>query len=299
MMSFVRLHGGKIEMKALTQAQVDAYRHNGYLYPFPALGEEERMACLAGLERYERWLGSPVPQADIRWRTQTHACLPWYADLARNSRILDVVEDLIGPDILVWTSTFFIKEPASPTFAAWHQDGAYFGLAPHEQITVWVALTEASHEAGCMDALSSQGAPREMHHAALRLPNSINRTGQTIVEPLDEGRPEAMALPAGSFSLHHTWCVHRSPENRSAHRRVGLGINYIPTRVRPIGSTRMSALLVRGTDRYGHFDLFDPPAAELDPAALAVHEQVYGRYAENYREQVVRHEKQFAPAAAE
>ena len=93
---------------------------------------------------------------------------------------------MIGPNILVWTSTFFIKEPHSPTFAAWHQDGAYFGLEPNEQVCAWVALTDASREAGCMEQLSSRGAPRQLHHAPLGLANSINRAGQTIMDPFDE-----------------------------------------------------------------------------------------------------------------
>lgn len=282
-------------MAALTRAEVDSYRHNGFLFPFPALGEAERQACLAGLDRYERWLGMPVPQADIRWRTQPHALLPWYADLARHPRILDVVEDLIGPDILVWTGTFFIKEASSPTFAAWHQDSTYFGLEPHDQVTAWVALTDASEEAGCMEVLSARGAPRQMSHAALRLENSINRAGQTIREPLDGAHATAMQLDAGSFSLHHTLCAHRSAPNRASHRRIGLGINYIPAHVRPTAPFRMSALLVRGSDNYGHFDLYDPPSREFDTAR---HDTVYERYAENYRVQVKRHESDFAPLSA-
>ena len=282
-------------MKALTAAQVESYRHDGYLFPFPALGDPERAACLAGLERYEKWLGSTVPQADIKWRTQPQALLPWYADLVRNPRILDVVEDVIGPDILIWTATFFIKEAHSPTFAAWHQDSTYFGLEPHEQVTAWVALTDASEEAGCMEVLSAHGRPRQMSHAALRLKDSINRTGQTITEPLDEAGAAMMSLPAGSFSLHHTLCVHRSAPNRAAHRRIGMGINYIPAHVRPTGSTRMSAMLVRGSDKWGHFDLYDPPKVEFD---TETHGKVYERYAANYREQVKRHEEQFAPQPA-
>jgi len=282
-------------MKALTQAQVDSYRHDGFLYPFPALGERERADCLTGLARYESWLGTTVPQADIKWRTQPQALLPWYADLVRNPRILDVVEDVIGPDILIWTATFFIKEAHSPTFAAWHQDSTYFGLEPYEQVTAWVALTDASEEAGCMEVLPAHGKPRQMHHAALRLKDSINRTGQTITEPLDESEATMMQLEAGSFSLHHTLCVHRSAPNRAAHRRVGMGINYIPAHVRPTGSTRMSAMLVRGTDRWGHFDLYGPPRVEFDTEN---HSPVYERYAANYREQVTRHEEQFAPQPA-
>jgi hypothetical protein len=147
-----------------------------------------------------------------------------------------------------------------------------------------------------MEVLSAHGKPRQMHHAALRLKDSINRTGQTITEPLDESDATMMQLPAGSFSLHHTLCVHRSAPNRAAHRRVGMGINYIPAHVRPTGSTRMSAMLVRGTDRWGHFDLYDPPKIEFD---IGTHGAVYERYARNYREQVKRHDELFAPQPAQ
>ena len=167
-------------MKTLTQQQADSYRYNGFLSPFDVLSPEETAACLAGLQRFETFIGSPVPKADMHWRSLTHACLPFYADLVRNPKILDVVEDLIGPDILVWTSTFFIKEADSPTFAAWHQDSTYFGLDPYEQVTAWVALTDASEDAGCIEVLSAHGKPRQMRHVPKKLANSINRTGQTI-----------------------------------------------------------------------------------------------------------------------
>jgi non-haem Fe2+, alpha-ketoglutarate-dependent halogenase len=214
----------------------------------------------------------------------------------RHPRILDAVASVIGPDILVYTSTFFIKEARSPTFAAWHQDATYFGLEPYEHVTAWMALTEASTEAGCMEVVSSQGRPRQLRHAALGLEHSINGGGQAIVEPFDEECVEVMALHAGEFSLHHTLARHRSAPNRAAHRRIGLGISYIPAHVRTIGSYRLPALLVQGHDSGGHFDLLPAPKQELDPAALERHEQFYQRYRQNYAEQMEWHERGFAGA---
>jgi non-heme Fe2+,alpha-ketoglutarate-dependent halogenase len=285
-------------MKVLTKEQVEVFHHNGFLYPIPALSQDEVATCLAGLQRLESELGCAVADADVKWRSHAYAHSPWFNDLIRHPRILDAVEDVIGPNILVWTSTFFIKEPHSQTYAAWHQDGAYFGLEPREQVCAWVALTDASAEAGCMEQLSFHGKPRLYHHAALGLANSINRAGQTIMEPFDDTEPVAMALPTGCFSLHHELAVHRSAPNRAAHRRVGIGLNYIPTHVRVDGSVRLNAMLVRGEDTYGHFDLIEPPAAERDAAALAVHQAVSESYRANYREQVERHARQFAPAAS-
>src|SRR4051794_5650246 len=183
----------------LTQSQVAQYRYNGYLFPFPALSLEELAECNEGLARYEAWLGKPVNEADRRWRSAGYVMLPWLDALVRHPRILDVVEDLIGPDILVYTATFFIKEANSPTFAAWHQDATYFGLTPHKHVTAWVALSEASAEAGCMEVLSSRGDPRQMRHAALGLANSINGGGQAIADDIDEAGGTMMALPAGSL----------------------------------------------------------------------------------------------------
>jgi non-haem Fe2+, alpha-ketoglutarate-dependent halogenase len=281
-------------MKALTQEQVDSYRYNGFLFPIPALTGDEVATCLAGLARLESDLGCPVAEADVKWRSHGYAHSPWFNDLVRHPRILDAIEDVIGPNILVWTSTFFIKEPNSPTYAAWHQDGGYFGLEPREQVCAWVALTEATEEAGCMEQLSFHGNPRLYHHAALGLAHSINRAGQTIMDDFDDRDPTAMALPAGSFSLHHELAVHRSAPNRASHRRVGIGLNYIPTHVRVNGPVRVKAMLVRGEDTFGHFDLVDAPTTERDAAALAVHQAVSDSYRANYNEQVKRHERQFA-----
>jgi len=133
---------------ALTAEQVTKYRYDGYLYPVPALSPDEVAEYNADLARYEEWLGKPVNQGDWRWRSAAYVFLPWLDRLVRHPGILDAVESLIGPDILVLTSTFFIKEANSPTFAAWHQDATYFGIEPFEHVTAWVALSDATEEAG-------------------------------------------------------------------------------------------------------------------------------------------------------
>jgi non-heme Fe2+,alpha-ketoglutarate-dependent halogenase len=282
----------------LNPEQIERYRHDGYLFPFPALSPAELVECNAGVARYEAWLGKRINEADRRWRSAGYVFLPWLDALVRHEHVLDVVEDLIGPDILVYTATFFIKEAQSPAFAAWHQDATYFGLSPHEHVTAWVALTDASAEAGCMEVVSSAGAPRQMHHAALGLQHSINGGGQAIVQRVDPSGAVTMALPAGSFSLHHTLCRHRSAPNRADHRRIGIGISYIPAHCRLTGSVRMCARLVRGRGTGGNFDLLPEPEGEFHPAALKRHERAYRLYRDNYAEQIVAHEREFAAQPA-
>src|SRR5665213_2208374 len=193
----------------LSPDQIGAYRRDGYSFPHPALAAAELAECREGLARYEAWLGQPVNQGDWRWRSAAYAFLPWLDGLIRHPSILDAVEDLVGPDIMVFTTTFFIKEANSPTFAAWHQDATYFGITPYEHVTAWVALTDATEAAGCMEVVPARGAPRQLRHAALGLKDSINGGGQQIVDEFDQHDTVMMAVPAGGFSLHHPLCRHR------------------------------------------------------------------------------------------
>ena len=280
-------------MGTLPADKVAQWKHDGFLSPFPLLGEDELQACRQGVARYEAWLGSPINALqDMRWRSMPNLLLPWAARLAREPRILDRVEDLLGPDILIFTSTFFIKEPHSPTIAAWHQDSTYYGLEPKDEVTVWIALTEASRAAGCMDALSFQGRPRQLSHVSRIVKDSVNRAGQVITEPFDDGTPVPMPLEPGWFSMHHGLCPHRSGPNTASHRRIGLGLNYIPTRARPSGSIRQAALLVRGTDRYGHFEAAAWPNDELGQNEVKTHERAVSLYRDAYLEEEARHGKE-------
>ncbi|MBM3344759.1 MAG: phytanoyl-CoA dioxygenase family protein [Betaproteobacteria bacterium] len=277
-------------MSRLSPQQIARWRYDGFLSPFPLLTAAQLAKCRDGLARFEQWLGAPVNSAeDLQYRTMPHLILPWVAKLARDARILDAVEDLYGPDLLIYTSTFFIKEPHSPTIAAWHQDSTYFGLEPKEVVTVWLALSDANETAGCMESLSFKGKPRQLSHVTRVVKNSVNRAAQVITEPLDEGEPVAMSLKAGEFSMHHGLCAHRSGPNTASHRRIGLGLHYIATSVRPVGGIKPAATLVRGADRYGHFELVEPAQAELQTQDIATHKRAVGLYRDLYLQEEARH----------
>ena len=280
-------------MKALTEQQVRDYRQNGFLFPLPVLTPTEAAAGMANVRRLEERIATPISQAHKKYRSGSYTFLPWVEALCRHPRVLDAVEDVIGPDILVFWATFFVKEAGSPAFTAWHQDSTYFGLDPHEHVTAWIALTDASAQSGCMEVLPPDGAPRQYHHANSRLPNSINAAGQVIVEPLKAEGAVMMELKAGEMSLHHTFCPHRSAPNDAPHRRIGYGISYIPAHARVTCAHRLPALLVRGKNK-GNFDLMPSPRAEFDVDAVAVGEDFFGRFMEHYAEQEKRHAEQFA-----
>jgi hypothetical protein len=116
---------------------------------------------------------------------------------------------------------------------------------------------------------------------------SVNRAGQAIVGAVDDRPAVHASLHAGEFSLHHTLCLHRSQPNRSSGRRVGLAISYVPTSVRHLGvKHKTPAMLVRGVDKYGHFDLEPAPVAGQDAEARAAYDRSYDGYRLAYAEQV-------------
>lgn len=276
-------------LKKLTSKQVASYEQDGFLAPIPGLSSEEVGFYRRQLDAFEAAIGGPVtsPAVEPHYRYRTHALLPWVSDLVRHPAILDVTEDLIGPNILVYTTTWFIKEPLSEAVTVWHQDATYFGLRPHLHVTAWVALSDASAEHGCMEFLPGSSALGQVTHRAFAHKNSINGGGQQAVVEIDEPDVVAAPLRAGEFSFHHTLCLHRSQPNRTDERRIGLAISYVPAHVRHIGSAGTApAMLVRGADDGGHFDLEPTPSGEFNDASRAAHAEYYTRYRANYNEQV-------------
>ena len=278
--------------KVLTEQQIADYRRDGYLFPVPAMSEAEAGRYFGQLQAYEAdSLGGLVSAVGGAARFKNHLLLTWVNDLVRHPAILDAVEDLIGPDILCYTSTFFVKEPNSLEVAAWHQDATYFGLRPHDHVTAWLAFTESTSESGCLEFLPARNAHRQHKHRNDAVAHSVNGGKQAIVEDLDLDGAVMAPLRPGTFSLHNTLCIHRSAPNKSANRRIGIGISYVPTSVEHIGTQRMPAMLVRGTDSYGHFELEPEPVSDLDDAARAAHEEAYKAYRAHYNEQLTWHQE--------
>jgi non-heme Fe2+,alpha-ketoglutarate-dependent halogenase len=273
-------------MPTLSPAEIDAFHRDGYYAPVDVFGVEEARRWRADLEAFERTLPSgPVSAGD---RRKLHVRCPWARDLVGDPRLLDVMESLLGPDILVFTSTFFIKEPQTDAITAWHQDATFFGLQPYEHVTAWVALSEASIEAGCMEFIPGSHRWGQLAHGQTALPGTINAGARSISAPMDTSTAVFAPVKTGQVSLHHTLIAHNSPPNRSNDRRIGFGISYIPTRLKHSGSKRMSATLVRGVDRYGHFDLEDDPRTLSAEAQAEAHARAYGRYRECHTEQASR-----------
>ncbi len=210
----------------LTPGQIEQYRRDGYLFPFPALSAAELEECNDGLARFERWLGKPVNEGDFRWRSASHVILPWVDALARHPRILDVVEDLIGPDILVYTATWFIKEAKSPTFAAWHQDATYFETDPITVTGFWFALERADRRNGCLWV--EPGGHRSPLRERFVVEGGVGRMERRDETPWpSEGSALPLEVDAGALVVFNGLLPHYSAPNRSAKSRHAYSLHAI------------------------------------------------------------------------
>ena len=133
--------------KVLSEAEVVAYRDNGYHFPVDALAASEVAGFREKLEDYEARAGGPI-SGEMRHRS--HVLFAWIDEMIRHPKILDAVEDVLGPDILCWNTSFFIKEARDPGFVSWHQDATYWGLSSSDVATAWIAMSPANKVSGCM-----------------------------------------------------------------------------------------------------------------------------------------------------
>src|SRR5207249_3111285 len=232
--------------------------------PVPAPGEA--LACRRRLEAVEAAHGG---QLGGELRHKPHLLFTWLADLVRHPAILDAVEDVLGPNLLVWSTSFFIKEARDPAYVSWHQDATYWGLSAPDVLTAWVAFTDATVENGAMRMVPGSH-DEQLAHRDTFAPHNLLSRGQEIAVEVDEARGVDILLRAGEMSLHHVRMVHGSPPNRSDDRRIGFAIRYVPTYVKQLAGDD-SALLVRGVDEYHHFIAERAPSSDLAPDAIAQH----------------------------
>ncbi|HKB69762.1 MAG TPA: phytanoyl-CoA dioxygenase family protein [Thermoanaerobaculia bacterium] len=260
----------------LTPEEVRSFRERGHLAPVPVLSPSEAAAARAELETL---LGATGGMAAPAARHKPHLYAKWVSDLVRHPRVLDPVESLIGREVLVWRSVFFVKAGRTPGFVAWHQDSSYWGLAPEDGVvTAWIALTESTVENGCLRVVDGSHRGPDVPHAIRFGGDNLLVRGQSAAVDIPEDRVRHVELAPGEMSLHHVRLLHGSGPNASANLRVGLAVRYIATGVSRRGR-RQSATLVRGEDRFGHFDLEAAPRFDGDPAALAWHRRSRRRYA--------------------
>lgn len=247
--------------KLLTDAQVVQYHTKGYVFPFRALSASEAVAARRKIEDFEATIGD---EAQKFLSFKAHLPFKFLSDVIRHPRILDAVEDVLGPNILCWGSSFFQKNAHDPRFISWHQDSYYYGMDPPNTCTAWLAFSTSNEKSGSVRVIPGSHL-RQMEFVNTPSENNLLPRGQTIID-VDESKAVHMNLQPGEFSIHHEAIVHNSEPNNSDDRRIGLSIHYIPTSTRQVKyvdkGRKPLATLVRGVDEFGYWDR--EPATEMD-----------------------------------
>ncbi len=264
--------------KLLSPEAVAQYERDGYYFPVRVFSAEEALSYRRRMEAYEAATGGPIQS---NRRHKVHLLFTWANELIRLPKILDAVEDVIGPNIICWTTNFFIKEANSPSFVSWHQDSTYWGLEPPDVISAWLAVSDAPLESGAMKFLPGSHRWEQVKHRDTYHENNLLTRGQEIAVEVDESQAVDVPLMAGEISLHHVRLVHGSQPNTTNDRRIGLSIRYIPTYVRQV-KVKDSAMLVRGVDEHGNFDWEPEPQGDADEAAIAAHAEAMARQVATY-----------------
>lgn len=236
------------------------YQQDGYVSPLNALTAAEAARALADYQRIATRLGGEPrpPQLFL-----LHLFHRWAWDLVRHPRILDAVERILGPNVLVWDSSVFPKPARSKGFVSMHQDGTYWGLEQGEVLTAWIALTESTRANGCLRGVPGSHRLPIQRHEDTHIPENLLTRGQRIAAAGVAEAAVDIELRAGQTSLHHVRLIHGSHANDSDQPRIGYAVRYVTPDVVPERQLH-PAVAALGTDTAGHWNLSPGPQEYAD-----------------------------------
>ena len=249
------------------------YDQDGFVSGVSVLSTEEVASHRAALEQAEAKIGR------LHYLTKIHTVLRSPYELATHPRLIDAVETILGPNILLYNVTYIIKEPGTPNFVSWHQDLTYWGFDSDDQVSAWLALSPATGESGCMRMLPGSHRHGMREQLQTNDPENVLLLGQTILN-VSEDQAVLCPLNPGEASLHHGWTIHSSTPNNSRDRRIGVNIQYIKPCMYQENTRPASALLIRGNDSYGHFESDPIPPSQIPADAT---EQIAKQTETNYQ----------------
>ena len=252
--------------KVLTKEQIEQYHDQGFISPIRVISEQEALSIKNELEQVEAEFPEEINPEDGDMRDPSFAFLD---KLAHNKIIVDAIEDLIGPNISLWASVMFIKEPSSKHYVSWHQDATYMGLDSMNFPTPWIALSPSNKETGCMTMISGSHKLKIQEHEDTFAENNILTRGQ-VIQNVDESRAVDLILEPGEMSIHHGAVIHGSQPNKGSQRRIGFSLqSYMPNDVSQVVGRNIWTH-VRGQKREDKDGLMlDRPRFNMDPTTVA------------------------------
>ena len=237
-------------MQGLSPSRIEVYHRDGIVFPIAVLSAARTLALRGAFEALEEGLGGR-PDA-VRW---TNLCFPWAYDLTMEPSVLDSVEALLGPDIIVFGALILCKHPGHDAYVAWHQDSAYSGADEVPSVSAWIALADSTRANGCMRVVPGTHR-RPLAHRDVPDPANLIRAGRTLAEAVDEEQALDIVLRAGEMSLHHDRIVHGSRPNCGDDKRIGFVVRYTTPAA---GDRGFPVVRARGAARCSHLVFAERP----------------------------------------
>ena len=251
--------------KVLTKEQIEQYHDEGFIAPVRVISESEALSIKNQLEQVEADFPDEI---NAQSRNNLHLSFAFLDALAHNTIIVDAMEDLIGPDIALWASVMFIKEPSSKQYVSWHQDATYMGLDSIDFPTPWIALSPSNRDTGCMTMISGSHHSEIQIHKDTFAENNILTRGQVIPE-VDKSKAIDLILEPGEMSIHHGAIIHGSQPNNSDQRRIGFSLqSYVPPSIKQVVGRNIWTH-IRGKKRQDNDGIeLDRPKYNMDPITV-------------------------------
>lgn len=243
------------------------YNRDGFHFPVRVISEDRAFQHRQELERIEAEHGESG-QAKLAIG-HANSLIPFADELTRSPAVLNPVKQILGPDIMVWNASFFIKNAHTEDFISWHQDLTYWGLNDSHEVTAWIALTKSNIASGCVKFVPGSHTSSIVEHRDTFDENNLLSRGQELAVDVDENDAVNVELKPGEMSLHHGQVFHGSNKNRSSDRRIGLAIRYITPNMKQTSDEKTDVKLVCGEDNYANFNLRDKPKATLHEDDIA------------------------------
>jgi len=264
-------------MAALRPDEIRQYQEQGYLIPSFRLPDTRVAALRESLERLirdnpgvrpEKLVSAHVVGRDGGPNAEGVRGHRDFLDLAMDGDILDLVEQVLGPDIILWGCHVFCKPAGDGLETPWHQDGQYWPIRPLATCTVWVALDPSTRENGCLRVIPGSHRARSTYPHLVEDRSDLVLNLRTQAEVFDEAAAVDLELQPGQMSLHDVYMIHGAAVNRSMQRRTGVALRYMPgssvferginpTNGRsgvPVAFATRPLWLLRGEDRTGRND---------------------------------------------
>jgi non-haem Fe2+, alpha-ketoglutarate-dependent halogenase len=271
----------KADGPILTQKQLAEYEELGFIHSIPILSEAEVASYRAEVEKTCQAIGGNVARLDA-----VHLFFRWAWDLSTHPRLLNCLEQLLGPDIVLKSTRLFYKYGKSNAYVGWHQDGVTERLEDKNSPAIWLGLTAATVENGCLRVVPGSHRQGFLPHDARPIQDTLagddnlgrnqvrsrervdELSGRITMVPPDVSSPVDLVMRPGEMSIHQPLILHGSNANLSSGPRIGLSASYSTPDLCHLPSVVWS----RGDWRRDEFDfevIDEPPATSLAEAVAA------------------------------